>query len=68
MSPVSPPEPDSAPVLDYQVAEGFHDHSPPPPAPAPVAPDGRSEWLFVGIGLTALIAVIASVLALVGLA
>jgi hypothetical protein len=66
MSTVSPPEPDSLQAIDYEVAEGFADR---PPAPsAPPASGERREWLFVAIGLTALIAVIASAVALIGLA
>jgi uncharacterized cupredoxin-like copper-binding protein len=61
MSTVTPSEPDSAPALDYHAAEGFAD-APPPDSGA------RREWLLVGLGLTALVAVIASALALVGLA
>jgi uncharacterized cupredoxin-like copper-binding protein len=63
MSTVSPSEPDSAPALDYHAAEGF--------AGAPPAPPGsgeRREWLLVGLGVTALVAIIAAALALVGLA
>jgi uncharacterized cupredoxin-like copper-binding protein len=58
MSTVSPPEPESVQAIDYEVAEGF----------ATPASGVRREWLFVAIGLTAPVAVIASALALVGLA
>jgi len=62
MSTVSHPEPDTAPALDYHAAEGFDGLTPAPPGSGE-----RREWLFVAIGLTALVAVIASALALVGL-
>ena len=63
MTTATKPESDTAPALDYHAAEGFADQPPAPPASGE-----RREWVFVGIGLTALVAVIASVLALVGLA
>jgi uncharacterized cupredoxin-like copper-binding protein len=60
MSTVLPPRPepevDGTPPLDYHHAEGF------------TTPDERREWTFVAIGLTALVAFVAVVMALLSLA
>ena len=62
MSATLPPHHDPAlgpdPALDYHAAEGF---------PTPAAPDKRREWTLVAVGLTALVAVLAAAIALIGL-
>jgi uncharacterized cupredoxin-like copper-binding protein len=63
MSTVSHRETDAGTAPAYHAAEGFD--GAPPAAPASGA---RREWLLVGLGLTALVAIIASALALIGLA
>jgi nitrite reductase (NO-forming) len=65
VTPVSPPE---APSLDYHQAEGFHE-SPPPPPETPSSPDhGSGDWMPIGLGLSALVGVIAVAIAVVALA
>jgi uncharacterized cupredoxin-like copper-binding protein len=54
-------EHDAQPI-DYHAAEGLDD-----PTLAPAVSSVRGEWLFVGIGLTTLVAVMASAVALVSL-
>ena len=66
MPTVSHPDPDTAPQLDYYAAEGFGDLPPAAPAP-PAASAARREWLLVGVALIGVVAVLASVVSLVGL-
>jgi uncharacterized cupredoxin-like copper-binding protein len=63
MPTISDHEPSAIEAIDYHAAEGLAEL----PAAPPPAGD-RREWLLIGMGLTALIAVIASALALIGLA
>jgi hypothetical protein len=57
LPPAPEPEVDGAPPVDYyHHAEGFTE------------PDERREWMLVAVGLTALVAVLAAVIALVSLA
>ncbi len=63
MTTVSHPDPDTTPALDYHAAEGFGDQ----PAAAPASAE-RYEWLLLGVALIGVVAVLASVLSLVGLA
>jgi nitrite reductase (NO-forming) len=58
----SPDQQAPPPAIDYRVAEGFEPPSPPPTPPAP--PDTGREWSFVVLGLSALLAVLAIVVAL----
>ena len=57
LPPPQEPRAGADPALDYHAAEGL-----------PSPPDERREWTLIAIGLTALVAVLAAAVALVGLA
>jgi nitrite reductase (NO-forming) len=65
MATQTPRPPKPVAPLDYRAAEGFADERPPAGAGADKA---RTEWLYVGLGLTALVAIIAIAFAIFAIA
>src|SRR4051794_34829561 len=63
MSTLTPgPEPREGALLDYHTAEGLHE-GPPTHIPLGDSPEKRrSEWILVGLGLTALVAILSVVM------